>query len=72
MTFDSRWSASHSGSARWRQASRATCVALVFGLPVDILASTGRSSAPVSNFIRYVTSRSLDGLQSATRCNGLT
>ncbi|KAE9158574.1 hypothetical protein PF002_g33068 [Phytophthora fragariae] len=69
MTVDSRWSASHSGSARWRQSS---CVALVFGLPVDILASTGRSSAPVSNFIRYVTSRSLDGLQSATRCNGLT
>ncbi|GMF44432.1 unnamed protein product [Phytophthora fragariaefolia] len=36
MTVDSRWSAPHSGSARWGQASRATCAAAAFRLPVNI------------------------------------
>ncbi|GMF34072.1 unnamed protein product [Phytophthora fragariaefolia] len=40
MTVASRWIASHSGSARWEQASRATCVAATFGLPVDMSVST--------------------------------
>ncbi|GMF45409.1 unnamed protein product [Phytophthora fragariaefolia] len=52
MTVDSRWSASHSGSARWGQSSRATCVAAAFGLPVDMFVSTDRFSAPRSYSIR--------------------
>ncbi|GMF23069.1 unnamed protein product [Phytophthora fragariaefolia] len=52
MTVASRWSASHSGSARWGQSSRATCVAAAFGLPVDMFVSTGRFSAPRSYSIR--------------------
>ncbi|GMF36320.1 unnamed protein product [Phytophthora fragariaefolia] len=48
MTGDSRWSVSHSGSARWGQSSRATYVATAFGLPVDMFVSTGRLSAPRS------------------------
>ncbi|GMF51074.1 unnamed protein product [Phytophthora fragariaefolia] len=43
MTVDSRWSASHSGSARWGQSSRATCVTAAFGLPVDMFESTAGS-----------------------------
>ncbi|GMF34131.1 unnamed protein product [Phytophthora fragariaefolia] len=72
MTVDSRWSASHSGSARWGQSSRATCVAGVFGLPVDMFMSTAGCQPRVRIPYERVGSRSLDGLQSATRCSGLT
>ncbi|GMF40033.1 unnamed protein product [Phytophthora fragariaefolia] len=43
MTVASRWSAPHSGSARWGQSARATCVAAAFGLHVDMLMSTEES-----------------------------
>ncbi|KAE9099759.1 hypothetical protein PF005_g15101 [Phytophthora fragariae] len=68
MTVASRWSALHSGSARWGQSLRPRCVAVVFGLQWTCSCAQARVRIPYER----VVSRSLDGLQSATRCNGLT